>query len=173
MPDAAPTPRPAGLLQRLLIGRHPKRTLVRALVLAVGATLLFGCVLVPVRIQGISMEPTYHDGRYNLINRPAYLLHAPRRGDVVAVGTTGWHIMYCKRIVALPGETIAIHRGKVLIDGRPLDEPYVKAREPWEVAPVQLTSDEYFVIGDNRGMDQESHVFGRVERRKLLGPMLW
>ena len=169
-PTSAP---PASLLQRILVGRNPKRTLFRALILAACAAFLFGYVLVPVRISGVSMEPTYHDGGLNLINRPLYLLREPRRGDVVAVGTTGWHIMYCKRIIALPGETLAIRRGTVFINGQPLDEPYVKARDPWEVAPVQLSGDEVFVIGDNRGMDQELHVFGKVERRKLLGPMLW
>lgn len=163
----------ASLLQRLLIGRHPKRTLFRALVLAAVAAFLFGYVLVPVRISGVSMEPTYHDGGLNLINRPLYLLREPRRGDVVAVGTTGWHIMYCKRIIALPGETLAIRRGMVFINGQPLAESYVKARDPWEVAPVQLGVGEVFVIGDNRGMDQQLHVFGKVERRKLLGTMLW
>jgi signal peptidase I len=173
MPDPANPPRPVSLLQRVLVGRHPKRTLVRAVVLAIGAALLFGYVLVPVRIKGVSMEPTCRDGGCNLINRPAYLLRAPRRGDVEAVGTTGRSLLYCKRFVALPGETIAIRQGTVLIDGRPLAEPYVKDREPWEVAPVQLGGHEYFVIGDNRGMDQDSHVFGRVARRKLLGPTLW
>ena len=173
MSDDLHPPRPVSLLQRVLVGRQPKRTLVRAAVLAVGAALLFGYVLVPVRIKGVSMEPTCHDGGFNFVNRPAYLLRAPRRGDVVAVGTTGWSILYCKRIVALPGETIAIRKGTLFIDGRPLAEPYVKNREPWEVTPVQLAGHEYFVIGDNRGMDQDSHVFGRVERRKLLGPILW
>lgn len=163
----------ASLLQRILIGRHPKRTLIRALVLATVAAFVFGYVLVPVRISGVSMEPTYHDGGLNLINRPLYLLREPQRGDVVAVGTTGWHIMYCKRIIALPGETLAIRRGTVFINGQPLAESYVKARDPWEVAPVQLGVGEVFVIGDNRGMDQQLHVFGKVERRKLLGTMLW
>jgi len=172
MSDPNVTPH-VSLLQRILIGRRPKRTLFRALVLATVAAFLFGYVLVPVRISGLSMEPSYHDHSVNLINRPLYLLREPRRGDVVAVGTTGWHIMYCKRIIGLPGETLVIRSGTVFINGQALEEPYVKARDAWEVAPVQLKAGEVFVIGDNRGMEQERHVFGIVERPKLLGPMLW
>lgn len=169
MPDSSPS-----LLQRVTIGRNPKRTIFRALILAAIAAFVFGYVLVPVRISGISMEPTYHDHGINLVNRLAYLFREPRRGDVVAVGTAGGrHIMYCKRIIALPGETIAIRRGTVFINDQRLDEPYVKSRDAWEVPPVKLGSDEVFVIGDNRGMDQNLHVFGNVERRKIIGPMLW
>ena len=92
---------------------------------------------------------------------------------MVAVRTTGVHILYLKRVIALPGETIAIEKGTVLINGEALAEPYVVNREPWEIAPVKMAPDRHFVIGDNRGMDQELHLFGKVETERILGKALW
>ena len=158
---------------RILVGRRPGRTLVRLIILIVGSVVTFGFVLVPVRITGISMEPTYHDGKVNFVNRLAYVWSKPRRGDVIAIKTTGIHIMYLKRIVGLPGETIAIEKGIVLVAGRPLDEPYVRKREPWQEPPVRLESDQYLVIGDNRATDQFTHEHGLVKERKIAGKVLW
>ena len=78
-----------------------------------------------------------------------------------------------KRVIALPGETVAIRRGIVTINGQPLEEPYVKEREPWEMAPVKLESDQYFAVGDNRGMNQQLHSFGTVRTEKIVGKVLW
>ena len=93
----------------------------------------FPILLLPVRISGISMEPTYDDGTVNLVNRFSYYWKQPARGDVVAIRTSGSHIMFLKRIIGLPGETIAIEEGVVLINGKPLDEPYLLNRQPWDV----------------------------------------
>jgi signal peptidase I len=119
------------------------------------------------------MEPTYHNRSVNFVNRLSYLWRKPQRGDVVAIRTTGVSIMYLKRVIALPGETIAFQKGTVLINGEPLAERYVTKREPWEMAPVRIEPDRHFVIGDNRGMDQEYHVFGKVETVRILGKPLW
>ena len=161
------------LWRRLLIGRNPKWTMIRAACTAVVAFVVFKFVLVPVRIAGESMTPAYRDGSVNCINRFAYRWHSPRRGDVVGVRTSGIHNMYFKRIIALPGETVAIEHGVVQINGRPLDEPYVKAREPWELPPRKLEADEYLVIGDNRGMAQQWHSFGVAEAKRIVGKVLW
>src|SRR6267378_211468 len=139
--------KPSPVLQpwwmRILFGRRPRRTLVRLVVLVVASVVIFGFVLVPIRIAGISMEPTYHDRRINFVNRLSYVWSKPKRGDVIAIKTTGMHIMYMKRIVGLPGETISIEKGMVMVNGRPLDEPYVVKREPWDEPPVRLGPDEY------------------------------
>jgi signal peptidase I len=161
------------LWRRLVFGRRPKRTLMRAALIAVSALIVFKFVLLPVRIQGGSMLPAYRSGSINFINQLAYLWHKPRRGDVVGVMMTGKHLMLFKRIVALPGETVAIERGFILINGHLLSEPYVQARAPWQLTPRQLEPDEYFVVGDNRGMDQQVHEFGAAKARKIVGKVLW
>jgi hypothetical protein len=61
----------------------------------------------------------------------------------------------------------------VLINGAPLDEPYVRNRRPWDVPEVTLTNAEYYVIGDNRGMRAGDHDFGRVEAERILGRIMF
>lgn len=167
------------VLKRLVFGRRPARTLVRAAVLAIVAVGTCKFILLPVRVAGVSMEPTYHDRGVNFVNRLAYVFGKPRRGDVVAVaysrphGLSSPHVMLLKRIIGLPGETLAIADGVVFIEGQPLDEPYVKRREAWQLNPVKLADDEYFLIGDNRGMDQRWHEFGRTESKRIVGKVLW
>jgi signal peptidase I len=179
------------VLKRIVFGRRPKRTLIRAAVLAFVVFCTCKFVLLPVRIVGISMEPTYRSDTINFINRLAYAFGKPHRGDVVAVRYSnapsdasmhmtmlrrifaGPSVLLLKRIVALPGETIAITNGIVYINGNPLDEPYVKARARWQLRPITLADNEYFLIGDNRGMDQHEHEFGRAEANRIVGKVLW
>ena len=73
----------------LTIGRRPKATLVRIVVLAVTCFVTFEFILLPIRIEGISMQPTYHTGQLNCVNRLAYLRHEPQRGDIVSVRLAG------------------------------------------------------------------------------------
>ena len=141
--------------------------------LVVVCSVVFKFVLLPVRISGGSMEPAYRSGGVNAINRLAYAFGKPQRGDVVGIRFSGVHIQLFKRIIGLPGEIVAITNGVVFINGQPLDEPYVKAREAWQVSSVKLADDEYFLIGDNRGMDQRYHEFGRTEAKRIVGKVLW
>jgi signal peptidase I len=159
-------------LQIVLIGRNPKVTLVRLAVLIVTCIIVFRFILLPARIEGISMLPTYQDRSVNFVNRLAYRWHEPRRGDVVGIRLAGPHVMYMKRIIGLPGETIAFVDGRVLINGEVLDEPYEKTPCDWNCPSVQLGPDEYFVVGDNRTMSSEEHVFGKATRDRIVGKAL-
>ena len=156
-----------------LFGRNPRRTTVRVLLLIVASIVIFRWVLIPVRTDGISMEPTYESGRINLVNRLAYLSSSPGRGDVVAIRLAGLHVLYIKRIIALPGERISFHSGEVRIDGVPLTEPYVHFRRGWELPEVRLGPAEYFVVGDNRGMYAADHTFGRVDAVRIVGRVVF
>lgn len=157
----------------VMLGRRPRATAVRLLVLAGITAVLFTWVLFPARVTGRSMEPTLPDGRFELVNRLAYRSAPPRRGDIVSIGDAGRRgVMYIKRIVGLPGETCAVWDGVLHVDGRRVEEPYVIYRAPWHVPAVTLGADEYFVIGDNRGMLASDHYFGRVKRRHIAGKVL-
>jgi signal peptidase I len=170
--------RSANWLQIVTIGRNPKTTLIRAAVLAVLCVVVFRWMLLPVRIQGISMTPTYADHSFHFVNRLAYLWSQPKRGDVVGIrltppqGLSAPHIMYFKRIVGLPGETISFVEGRAHVNGQTLDEPYEKGSCDWNTDAVTLGADEYFVVGDNRSMAKEEHVFGRAERSRIVGKAL-
>lgn len=159
-------------MRALLIGRNPKLTLIRILVVVGLFGLAFGFILLPIRVTGISMLPTYANGSLNLVNRLAYLRHEPQRGDVVSIRLTGPHVLFMKRIIGLPGETVAFIDGRVFIDGQVLPEPYEKYSCDWTRAPVKLGADDYFFVGDNRSMPQEDHTFGIQKRNRILGKVL-
>lgn len=162
-----------GLLKRVSVGRNPRHTLLRVAILAVVSYAIFGHLLLPVRIEGISMWPTYRDRQINLANRLAFLWRKPQRGDVVCLQlAAGRHVMYMKRIIGLPGETIEFRRGQAFANGQALDEPYVKTDCRWDLPPKHLGPDEYYVVGDNRGMPAGLHEQGAVARRLIVGKPL-
>ena len=162
------------LLMRVTFGKHPKRTAVRIVVLVTVCWVVFKYVLLPIKVVGISMAPSYRHGRLNFVNRLAYRTAKPQRGDVVAIRLAGASAALMKRIVGLPGETIAIDQGVVLINGQPLSEPYVKGeRALWQEPEKKLAEDEYFVIGDNREMQQGQHDYGRANVSRILGKVLF
>lgn len=155
--------------QRLVVGRSPGLTLIRALLVALALLLTSQYVISPVRAYGISMQPTFEPGAWLWLLRLAYLRRHPARGDIVAVNLAGGQAVLVKRIVGLPGERIAIAEGQVLVNGAPIDEPYVTERQPWNVQDVQLGPQEYYVIGDNRRMPSHLHDFGRAARQRIAG----
>ena len=146
--------------------------------LAAVCFVTFRFILLPVRIEGISMEPTFHNGQFNLVNRLAFLFHQPQRGDIVSIrfsrpGTfSAPSEMLMKRIIALPGETVSFHDGHAYINGKLLDEPYVKFSCNWEHAPIVCSTNQYYVVGDNRSMPFESHMQGRADRDRIVGKAL-
>ena len=161
-------------MRRFLFGPNPRRTAIRAAVLIVVSAVVFGVALLPVRLSGISMEPTYADGEMNFANRLAYAgRRRPARGAVVAIRMAGMSVLYVKRIIGLPRERVEITMGTVLINGEPLIEPTVVRKAPWNVPAVTLGEDEYFVIGDNRAMSVQNHDFGRASLDRIVGKMLF
>jgi len=159
-------------LRVVLIGRRPRVTMIRIVVLVAVCLVLREYVLLPIRVNGISMEPTYRTGQINCVNRLAYLRHEPQRGDVVSVRFAGESMMLMKRVIGLPGETVAFHKGKTYINGEPLDEPYLKNSCDWEAGPFVCTTNEYYVVGDNRSMPFALHTKGRAERERIVGKVL-
>ena len=160
-------------LQRVLIGRNPKRTLMRSLFLVVVSVVVFKFVLQPIRVEGGSMLPTYKDRGVHFVYRLTYLFHGPRRGDVVAIRLlAGEHVMFMKRVVGLPGETVAFHQGRLYVNGKPVDEPYVKLRCDWEHGPEPVGADQYYVVGDNRDMPWDYHEKGRPTRNLIVGKVV-
>lgn len=161
-------------VRTVIIGRNPKLTLIRVAILIITCTVLFMYVLLPIRVDGPSMLPTYREHSVNIINRLAYNHSDPKRGDVVAVRYTGTSVMLMKRVVALPGETIEFVDGRVLINGRFLDEPYLKYSCDWSLKPDHnvMRDDEYYVVGDNRSMPFELHTQGAARRIRIIGRVM-
>lgn len=174
MPDETNQTQSPSWLRTIFIGRKPRFTLVRIVVLVVVTVVTFKFILVPIRIGGPSMMPTYRENSINFVNRLAYRRHEPQRGDVVAIRLAGEHMMYMKRIVALPGEKIEFARGRLLINGREMAEPYVKYECRWNFTPrtKPLGPDEYYVVGDNRSMNHRDHTQGVASRYRIVGKVI-
>jgi len=156
----------------MLIGRNPAHTLIRIIMLVVTCAVLRWFVLWPIRVQGPSMMPTYHQNQISVVNHLAYRWADPKRGDVVAIRFSGPSILLMKRVVGLPGETVAFNNGRLLINGEELAEPYVKNPCHWNMSPEKLDPDAYFVVGDNRVMRIEDHEFGSASRGRIMGKVL-
>ncbi len=158
--------------QQLLWGRRPLRTAVRAGLLAAGCWLLLRCVCLPMRVEGISMQPTIRDGSWHLANLLQYRWREPRRGELVVIRLAGRRVFYLKRVLALPGERIAFVQGQLRIAGRDLDEPYLREHGDWTLPEVALAPDEYFVAGDHRALPLAQHKAGTVARADIVGGLL-
>lgn len=156
----------------ILIGRSPRRTLMRIVIWVVTCFVVAKFVLLPIRVEGVSMLPAYKENRVNFVNRLAYIHSPPKRGDVVAIRLAGPSVMYMKRIVGLPGEIVEFHDGQLLIDGQVLPEPYVKFGCRWEHPAERVGPDEYYVVGDNRSMRYFEHTQGRAQRNRIMGKVL-
>lgn len=168
-----PEPKQPSLARRLLIGRRPARTLLRAFVWAAAATLFFGRVLLPVRVSGDSMEPTVHDGaiRFAFLQRYAY--SDPRPGDLVVIRMAGQKVMFLKRVLAVGGERVAFERGALRVNGYPRPEPYLRDAGDWTLPETFVPRGELFVAGDNRSVPMESHVMGFVKRNRIAGGIVF
>jgi len=163
----------------MAIGRNPRTTLVRLAVTLALVLVGFPMSIQPILVQGISMQPTYRDGQRRFLNKLAYRFSPPQRGDVIGIREAGKQVLLLKRVVGLPGERLRIVQGTVLINGDPLEEPYllpptngVRNPAPWNLQEVRLGQDEHYVIGDNRSMRQTDHYFGIVERERIVGRLI-
>jgi signal peptidase I len=162
-----------GPLRRFFLPRLTRRFCLRLALVAASAYLVFGWFLIPTRIQGVSMEPSWHDGGVTLCWRWRFLFREPRVGDVVTVRLAGTRIMYLKRVVAVAGETVEFRRGVLYVDGKARPEPYASRPCDWELPPRKVDMGNVYVIGDNRSVPMAGHVFGQTPVSRLAGSPLW
>ncbi len=168
--DGAETPPPPqpGALVRLVRGilSEVVGTLLPAVLIAV---LIHLFLAQATRVYGQSMEPTLHTDDRVIVEKLSYRFHPPQRGDIVVVKVSGRSQPLIKRIVGLPGETIAIHDGRVFINDAPLNEPYLRSPTHGFLPPTRIPPMHYFVLGDNRDASNDSRSFGPVPRDAILG----
>ncbi len=141
-------------------------------------------IVVPIRyfifqpffVRGQSMEPNFYNGDYLIVDELSYQFGAPKRGDVVVFKYPNDITQrYIKRIIGLPGETVAVNSGKVFIyqDGLPaaLDELAYLPPNTQTQGNIKLTmsKDEYFVLGDNRPLSADSRTWGALPEKDVIG----
>jgi signal peptidase I len=186
-------------LGRLLPGLPRSVRVVLDWVLTIAGAILIvvalkAWVVNPYRIPSSSMEPTLHcakpapgcEARFSdrvLANRFVYHFRNPKRGEIIVFKTPPEAKVRCgaggtfvKRLIGLPGELVSERDGYVYIDGRRLEEPYIKAErrdhEPPRTWP-RISAGQYFFMGDNRSQSCDSRVWGPVPRANLIGEVFF
>ncbi len=154
--------------------------LVRDIFLIIVVFVLFGVFVVqPVVVEGTSMLPQLHDGERLLVNKLVYYKFESvswghlERGDIVVF----WYPKepdksYVKRIIGLPGESIEVRNGKVLINGEELNEEYLDTEHNQSLPsfpPRKVEEHHFFVMGDNRDNSSDSRYWGLVPEKYIYG----
>jgi signal peptidase I len=136
------------------------------------ALLVQQFVVKPFAIPSPSMEPTLVEGDRVLVNRLVYHFRSPQRGDVIVFHPPGrpGSDPFIKRVVAVGGDTVAVHDGLLYVNGVPQDEPFIKEHPIVGDFP-ETTIPQGFVwaMGDNRNNSGDSRVFGPVSVKAIMG----
>jgi signal peptidase I len=147
-------------------------------------------------VEGLSMEPNIHDGQYLVVNHIVYsrgfpvnllrrtigrsaagsrlldhFFHTPQRGDVIVFDPliSGVNNDYIKRVVGLPGDKVEIRQGRLFVNDRALNEPYILPGPLTSWGPAYVGLGELFVLGDNRGNSTDSRSFGMLQQTRVVG----
>ncbi len=135
-------------------------------------------IIDPFLVHGNSMQPTFEDGNYVIVDKLTYKITDPSRGDVIVFDApTDDGRYFIKRVIGLPGERVVVNGSKVTIfntdnpTGFSLSESYIKF-ESNRTADKTLASDEYFVMGDNREVSSDSRIWGALNKDAITGRAL-
>lgn len=146
------------------------RELVETLLLTLVIFLLIRFAMQNFRVEGFSMEPNFHDGQFLLVNKIEYMLHAPQRGDVIVFRYPLQPTRdFIKRIIGVPGDQVDIKNSHIFVNGEPLREGYRLNLGSYNYGPVTMGAEEYFVLGDNRNNSSDSHSWGMLPVKNIIG----
>lgn len=156
--------------------------LVIAAVLAIVIrTFIFG----PYKIPTGSMKPTFMENDKIFVDKLSYRFYAPERGDIIVFKyPLDRKKDFVKRLVGLPGDTVEIRKGVVLVNGKPMTEPPFGAQiyynvEDWDYGKAghvfRVPDDHFFTLGDNSAHSADSRQWGFVPKKDLIGKafMIW
>lgn len=168
VPDGGPEQQPSrGAARRMVLD------VLETLVLSVVLFLGINTVSARIRVESISMQPNLYAGDFVIVNKLAYKLGEPQRGDIIVFRypPDPTQTPYIKRVIGLPGDQIHIADGQVYVNGRLLVEPYLQVTTSrggdWTVPVNSL-----FVMGDNRNNSSDSRAWGMVPMENVIGKAL-
>jgi signal peptidase I len=159
--------KPALNLRRMILD------FVETIVIAVLMFLAIDALSARIRVESISMQPTLYAGDFVIVNKVAYKINHPTRGDVIVFRypPDPGSEPYIKRVIGLPGDVVNISQGQVSINGTILNEDYVSSQPNYEGNWI-IPQDSLFVLGDNRNRSSDSHRWGMVPLENVIGKAL-
>lgn len=135
----------------------------------------------PHEIKGNSMEPNFHDSEYILTDKISYKFGEAKRGDVVIFkAPVNQEVDYIKRVIGLPGDRVKVQKGYVYVNGKQIEEPYLKdltsilpGSSMQEGVEITVPENHLFAMGDNRPHSSDSRSFGPVANNLIIGKALF
>lgn len=154
-------------------GKSVLREYAEAIVIAVILALFIMTFIArSFSVDGSSMYPTLHHGERLLVDEITYRFREPQRGDIVVFKyPANPKAKFIKRVIGLPGDTVLIRDGTLLLNGEPLSEPYLGERMVGDYGPYVVPPGTVFVLGDNRNYSEDSRYrdVGYVPRDYMVG----
>lgn len=155
---------------------HLMREIVETLLFVALVFVIVHFAIQPYRISDVNMKPQLNPDQLVVVNKWAYLVGGPSRGDVVVFyDPTNLSQQLVERVIAVPGDTVTVSPASIIVDGVTLNEqPY--AQVPDGVAPnarlvsdLKLGNNQYFVANDSRLVGSDSRSFGALSRNNIIG----
>ena len=143
-------------LRKFLVPEFNRAFWVRLLAVSLSVFVVCSFILTPAFTNGESMVPTYGSGRF-----------------VVAVRYKGEKVMLFKRVVATEGQVVEFRRGRLYVDGHKADQDWNYLTQcDWELPPRVVPPGHVYLVGDNRAMPMEQHIFGHTSISRIVGKAL-
>lgn len=138
------------------------------IVIVVVVVLIRTFIITPVRVDGDSMKNTLKNGDILLL----YKLSSINRFDIIVLDEEKDNEKIIKRVIGMPGETVAIKKGKIYINDKVIDDEYAYGQTS-DYNKVTLKDDEYFILGDNRLISKDSRYFGPIKENEIKGKIVF
>ena len=138
------------------------------IVIVVVVVLIRTFIITPVRVDGDSMKNTLKNGDILLL----YKLSSINRFDIIVLDEEKDNEKIIKRVIGMPGESVAIKKGKIYINDKVIDDEYAYG-ETSDFDKVTLADDEYFILGDNRLISKDSRYFGPIKDNEIKGKIVF
>ncbi|MBC8122639.1 MAG: signal peptidase I [Gemmatimonadaceae bacterium] len=150
-----------------------QRENIQTIVVAVVLALFIRTFVAEARyIPSGSMEPTLQIDDRLIVEKLSYDFTKPQRRDVIVFmppKKTNIDQAFIKRVIGLPGDTIQVTGGKVVINGVPQQESFIAQPPEYEMPTMRVPEGQYFVMGDNRNNSFDSHLWGFLPRENVIG----
>ena len=144
------------------------KEIIPYIVIVLVVVLIRTFIITPVRVDGDSMKNTLKNGDILLLCK----LGSINRLDIIVLDEEKDNEKIIKRVIGLPGETVAIKKGKIYINDKVIDDEYAYG-ETSDYDKVTLEDDEYFILGDNRLISKDSRYFGPIKENEIKGKIVF